>query len=197
MIQIKKTILTLVALLAVTTGAWADGIVCTASDLGKVLCTDGSIYENVSAATTAGKEAAAMIAYVDETNKNGLALALTDEDGMTWDNSSPSNKGKTAPEICSALNTSKAVTGGTWKLPSKEEWKQMFSANGGNEESYTGLNTALGNAGGTALKEGDDYWSSSEVDDYDAWLVNLSDGNASWNTDGKHYGRCIRACLAF
>lgn len=195
--EIKKLMITLVALLALTTGAWADGIVCTASDLGKVLCTDGSIYENVSAATTAGKEAVAMIAYVDETNKNGLALALTDEDGMTWDNSSPSNKGKTAPEICSALNTSKAVTGGTWKLPSKGEWQQMFSANGGNEESYTGLKTAIGNAGGTALVEGDDYWSSSEVDDWDAWLVNLADGNASWDTYGKHYSRCIRACLAF
>lgn len=195
--DIKKLMITLVALLALTTGAWADGIVCTASDLGKVLCTDGSIYENVSAATTAGKEAVAMIAYVDETNKNGLALALTDEDGMTWDNSSPSNKGKTAPEICSALNTSKAVTGGTWKLPSKGEWQQMFSANGGNEESYTGLKTAIGNAGGTALVEGDDYWSSSEVDDWDAWLVNLADGNASWDTYGKHYSRCIRACLAF
>ena len=74
--DIKKLMITLVALLAVTTGAWADGIVCTASDLGKVLCTDGSIYENVSAATNAGKTAAAVIAYVDETNKNGLALAL-------------------------------------------------------------------------------------------------------------------------
>ena len=194
--EIKKLMITLVALLAVTTGAWADGIACTASDLGKVLCTDGSIYENVSAATTAGKTAAAMIAYVDETNKNGLALALTDEDAMTWDNSAPSNKGKTAPELCSALNTSKAVTGGTWKLPSQDEWKQMFSANGGNEGSYSGLNTAIGNAGGTALLESEEYWSSSEVD-YDAWLVNLADGNASWGTEGKHYQRCVRACLAF
>ena len=189
--------MTLALLLTAVTGAWADGIVCTASDLGKVLCTDGSIYENVSAATTAGKEAAAMIAYVDETNKNGLALALTDEEGQTWDNSSPSNKGKTAPEICSALNTSKAVTGGTWKLPSQDEWKQMFSANGGKEGSYTGLKTAIGNAGGTALMENEDYWSSSEVDEWDAWLVNLSDGNASWSDYGKHYSRCIRACLAF
>ena len=52
----------LVLLMTAVTGAWADGIVCTASDLGKVLCTDGSIYENVSAATTAGKTAAAVIA---------------------------------------------------------------------------------------------------------------------------------------
>ena len=190
--------MTLALLLTAVTGAWADGIVCTASDLGKVLCTDGSIYENVSAATTAGKEAAAVIAYVDETNKNGLALALTDEEGIyTWDNSAPSNNGKTAPEICSALNTSKAVTGGTWKLPSQDEWKQMFSANGGNEGSYTGLNTAIGNAGGTALLESEDYWSSSEVDEGYAWLVNLADGNASWSDEGKHYSRQVRACLAF
>ena len=193
---LAKTLLTLALLLTAVTGAWADGIVCTASDLGKVLCTDGSIYENVSAATTAGKEAAAVIAYVDETNKNGLALALTDEGDYTWNNMSPSNKGKTAPEICSALNTSKAVTGGTWKLPSQDEWKQMFSANGGNEGSYTGLNTAIGNAGGTALQEYNDYWSSSEVYD-DAWLVNLANGNASWDTEGKHYNRMVRACLAF
>ena len=189
--------MTLALLFTAVTGAWADGIVCTASDLGKVLCTDGSIYENVSAASTAGKEAVAMIAYVDETNKNGLALALTDEAGTTWDNSSPSNGGKTAPEICSALNTSKAVTGGTWKLPSQDEWKQMFSANGGNEGSYTGLNTALGNAGGTALEENDEYWSSSEVDEGYAWLVELADGDASWTDYGKHYARCVRACLAF
>ena len=198
MLPIKKTILTLVALLAVTTGAWADGIVCTASDLGKVLCTDGSIYENVSAATTAGKTAEAVIAYVDETNKNGLALALTDIPYYyTWDNSGSFNEKKTATEICSALNTSKAVTGGTWKLPSQDEWKQMFSANGGNEESYSGLNTAIGNAGGTALKENDQYWSSSELDDSYAWLVNLAEGDANWLDEGKHYGRQVRACLAF
>ena len=190
--------MTLALLLTAVTGAWADGIVCTASDLGKVLCTDGSIYENVSAATTAGKEAAAVIAYVDETNKNGLALALTDEEGFyTWDNSAPSNNGKTAPEICSALNTSKAVTGGTWKLPSQDEWKQMFSANGGNEGSYTGLNTAIGNAGGTALLESEDYWSSTP-DEGHVFCVSIDNGNDIWQygyVDDDSY--CVRACLAF
>ena len=163
--------------------------------VGQIIGSDGNNYD-ANATLPDGVDKVAMIAYVS--GSNGLALALTDIPYFyTWDKSGSYNEKKTAPEICSALNTSKAVTGGTWKLPSKEEWKQMFSANGGNEESYSGLNTALGNAGGTALKEGDDYWSSSEVDDYDAWLVNLSDGNASWNTDGKHYGRCVRACLAF
>ena len=79
----------LVLLVAVVTGAWADGIVCTASDLGKVLCTDGSIYENVNAAKDAGKTAAAVIVYVDETNKKGLAIALADEGSMNWSTAVP------------------------------------------------------------------------------------------------------------
>ena len=161
--------------------------------VGQVIGSDGNNYD-ANATLPTGVEKVAMIAYVS--GSNGLALALTDEGDYTWDNSGPSNEHKTAPEICSALNTSKPVTGGTWKLPTKDEWNQMFSANGGSEDSYTGLNTALGNAGGTALTENDDYWSSSEFYD-DAWLVNLSNGNASWDTNGKHYNRCVRACLAF
>ena len=47
------------------------------------------------------------------------------------------------------------------------------------------------------MQENEQYWSSSEINEYDAWLVNLADGNASWDTEGKHYGRMVRACLAF
>ena len=172
----------------------AAGIVNPA--VGQVIGSDGNNYD-ANATLPDGVTKVAMIAYVS--GSNGLAIALADEGIYTWDNSSPSNKGKTAPEICSALNTSKAVTGGTWKLPSKDEWKQMFSANGGNEGSYTGLNNALAAAGGESSKlvEDDEYWSSSEVDDSYAWLVSLAEGNASWDEYGKHYNRCVRACLAF
>ena len=162
--------------------------------VGQIIGSDGNNYA-ANATLPDGVTKVAMIAYVS--GSNGLALALTDEGIYTWDNSSPSNNGKTAPEICSALNTSKPVTGGTWKLPSRDEWIQMFSANGGNEGSCTGLNTAIGNAGGTALQENEEYWSSSEVDEWDAWLMYLEDGNASWSDYGKHYSRCVRACLAF
>lgn len=163
--------------------------------VGQIIGSDGKNYD-ANATLPDGVDKVAMIAYVS--GSNGLALALTDIPYFyTWDKSGSYNEKKTAPEICSALNTSKAVTGGTWKLASQDEWKQMFSANGGNEESYTGLNTAIGNAGGTALQENEQYWSSSEINEYDAWLVNLADGNASWDTEGKHYGRMVRACLAF
>ena len=177
--------MTLALLITAVTGAWADGIVCTASDLGKVLCTDGSIYENVSAATTAGKTAVAVIAYVDETNKNGLAIALADEGTMNWSTAKSSCEGKTA------------ITGVKWCLPSQDQWKQMFKANGGNEDSYTGLNTTINTAGGTTLPESASYWSSSESDPgVKAFDVFLS-GSAWWGPGLESFEFQVRACLAF
>ena len=77
----KHRILILALLCAVAQGAWAqNGIYfCTASDKNRVVCTDGTIYDNVADATADGKTAAAMIIYIDEVNKKGLALALKDE----------------------------------------------------------------------------------------------------------------------
>ena len=174
----------LVLLVAVVTGAWADGIVCTASDKGKVLCTDGSIYENVSAATTAGKTAAAVIVYVDETNK-GLAIALADEGSMNWSTAKSTCEGKTA------------ITGVKWCLPSQDQWKQMFKANGGDDARYNGLNTTINTAGGTILQEWVSYWSSSEVNPgVDAYNVGLVDGSAYWGGGGEGIGKQVRACLA-
>ena len=175
----------LVLLAAVVTGAWADGIVCTARDLGKVLCTDGSIYENVSAATTAGKTAAAVIVYVDETSKKGLAIALADEGTMNWSTAKSTCEGKTA------------ITGAKWCLPSKEQWNQMFKANGGDDTSYTGLKTTITTAGGETLREDASYWSSSEdspgVKAFDVWLS----GSAWWGPGLESFEYQVRACLAF
>lgn len=56
----------------------------TTDDVGKILCSDGSLYASTSAATAAGKTPVAMVFYVGnagETNskhKHGLAIALTD-----------------------------------------------------------------------------------------------------------------------
>ena len=177
----------LVLLVAVVTGAWADGIVCTASDLGKVLCTDGSIYENVSAATTAGKTAAAVIVYVDETNKKGLAIALADEGSMNWSTAKSTCEGKTA------------ITGAKWCLPSQDQWEQMFYANGGTTAENTGLNTTITTAGGTPLQENATYWSSSEKSPgVSAWFVKLIYDIVGWgNGSEDNAGYQVRACLAF
>ena len=178
----------LVLLAAVVTGAWADGIVCTASDLGKVLCTDGSIYENVSAATTAGKTAAAVIVYVDETNKKGLAIALADEGSMNWSTAKSTCEGKTA------------ITGAKWCLPSQNQWEQMFQANGGNTTSSDGLITTITTAGGTTLlRENATYWSSSENSPgVNACTVVLIYDIVGWgNRSEDNVDVRVRACLAF
>ena len=119
--RLKNILCIFALLLTAVTGAWADdGIYCTASDVGRVVCTDGSIYDNVSAAKADGKTAVAMIAYLDTENNKGLALALADEsDWMAW---------STAISTCSAKTPT--VTGGTWKLATKDEWDLMISAAG-------------------------------------------------------------------
>ena len=176
----------LVLLAAVVTGAWADGIVCTARDLGKVLCTDGSIYENVSAATTAGKTAAAVIVYVDETSKKGLAIALADEGTMNWSTAKSTCEGKTA------------ITGVKWCLPSQNQWEQMFQANGGTTAENTVLNTTITTAGGKPLKENATYWSSSEKSPgVSACTVVLISDIVGWGNMTEDNAYQVRACLAF
>lgn len=74
----------------------------------------------------------------------------------------------------------------------------MFSANGDSESSYTGLNTAIVSAGGTALQEPAYYWSSSEGNqDFLACGVYLVNGNAGWHSGNKGSAYRVRACLAF
>ena len=102
----------------------------------------------------AGVTKVAMIAYVS--GSNGLAIALSDESTtMNW---------STATTTAAAHTP--VFTNGTWKLPSQDEWKNMFKAFGGNESSYNGLQTAITNAGGTALQHDKDYWSSTENANY-------------------------------
>ena len=151
--------------------------------VGQVIGSDGKNY--AAANVPSGVDKVAMIAYVS--GSNGLAIALADEGCMNWN---------------TALSTAAAHTpvfsNGTWKLPSQDEWKQMFSANGGNEESYDGLNTAITTAGGTAFQDGTvDYWSSSENDSDKASLAQFYYGYPLWFNDWKVNDQWVRACLAF
>ena len=161
----------------------------TADYVGSVVTTDCNVYAKVSE-IPAGKTAAAMIAYVSGTG-TGLAIALANEGEMDWNSAKSTCEGKTK------------IGGKSWKLPSEDEWKQMFSANGGNDGSYTGLNTAITTAGGTALQE-NEYWSSSEGGDWDsddgyygAYCVDFYAVSANWSTPSKGDSYRVRAVLAF
>jgi hypothetical protein len=157
------------------------------STVGMIVGSDGNAYavEDKDNLPT-GVTAVAMVAYKSATAGSSLAIALADEGSMNWATAKSTCEGKTA------------IGGNSWKLPSQDEWKQMFGANGGNNESYTGLNTAITTAGGTALQEDAvGYWSSSPYVEVDGWYVTLLDGGANWYVGNVVDVDRVRACLAF
>ena len=156
--------------------------------VGQVIGSDGKNYA-ADATLPSGVTAVAMIAYVgsetDDTDyTGGLAIALSDEGRMNWSTAKSTCEGKTA------------VTGAKWCLPSQNQWKAMFKANGGSESSYTGLNTAISTAGGTALQKSC-YWSSTEHGEVNAYYVYLFSGNAYFSNASKGIDYLVRAVLAF
>ena len=167
-----------------TQAAATPTLTLTSPTVGQVIGSDGKNYA-ANATLPTGVTKVAMIAYVS--GSNGLAIALADEGSLNWE---------TAKSTCEAKTP--AFTNGTWKLPTMDEWKQMFSANGGDNTEYTGLNTAITTAGGTTLQEDTIYWSSS-VANPDAYGVHLFDDgiNTHWYSVGENSNQRVRACLAF
>lgn len=156
------------------------------STVGMIVGTDGLAYavadkDNLPTGVTA----VAMVAYKSATAGSSLAIALADEGSMIWATAKSTCEGKTAIGVNS------------WKLPSQNEWKQMFSANGGSEYTYTGLNTAITTAGGTALQNSGYYWSSTPDGDGYARGMYLSGGDADWIKRDVNNVYRVRACLAF
>ena len=173
-------------------GGTGGGIAATTADVGKVIGTDGKIYRNAAAATSAGTVATAMIAYVgsqtgDATYNHGLAIALDDEDGMM--------NYESAVSTCTRKDK---YAGALWCVPNNDQWKHMIMTNGGDEESITGLNAAITAAGGTALQEYY-YWSSTVTMGTMRSIV-LIDGweeSVAFNRIPGSYQISLRACLVF
>ena len=164
----------------------------TDEDKGKIVGADGIIYATKADAEAAGTTAVAMIAYVgsgtDNANyQHGLAIALSDEGKMNWSTAKSTCEGKTA------------VSNAAWLLPSQNQWKAMFKANGGNDASCAGLDGALAAAGDNSskLQNNNNYWSSTLVTEGRAYEVYLWNGAANW--DGRSVGTAysVRAVLAF
>ena len=158
----------------------------TSPTVGQVIGSDGKNYP--AASVPSGVTKVAMIAYVS--GSNGLAIALADESGsMNW---------ATAKSTCEAKTP--AFTGGTWKLPSLDEWKNMLTYDG---DSYwnNNLKTALSTAGGNSLQEWMYYWSSTDYvsDNTQACDVEFQGGYANFSNQSKTYtsGMLVRAVLAF
>lgn len=185
----------------------------TSDYVGSVITTDGNVYATVSDATAASETAVAMIAYVGNESDctHGLAIALEDmsTNTLTWNNSGENNDSKTAAEWCSAWNTSKAVTGGIWRLPTAYDWQRMFidcgststyvaslnNSHDGMEFNCNGFNSKLSTAGGTPFSLANRYWSSTNFGSEDSWNYYFGDSKFRWSSVTSP--QCVRAVLAF
>ena len=140
--------------------------------VGQVIGDDGKNYDYAS--LPGGVTAVAKICYVS--GSKCLALALADEGQMIW---------STAISTCAAHTP--AITGGTWKLPSMDEWNNMITAAGG----YAALRD------GSNLQEGF-YWSSTYDYSNFAWRYCFGGKfEGDWYSGTLDIDNRVRACLVF
>ncbi len=161
--------------------------------VGKVIGANGTIYTNATAAIADNTTAVAMIAFLN--GDHGLAIAMADENNGNWLLWNPAM-------TAAAAHTPK-FSGCTWKIPTNEEWKQMFKPRSGYEGQYQYdvLNQAIYDAGGTRLKSNETYWTSTEGQNstvftmgFNADGINISHGSRSGKEVG---GTCARSVLKF
>ena len=158
--------------------------------VGEIVGRDGKAY----AASDKDKMSAidvppvAMVAYKSETAGSSLAIALEDvsSNKLSWDNTGGNNSSKTAAEWCSEWNTSKPITGGTWQLPSKDQWNNMINGLGGANSLQTKVDLAS-----------DDYWSSTEHESNPSDAYRYNFGLNGWYQANRNSPSYVRACLAF
>ena len=139
--------------------------------VGRVVAANGKMYASVESAANAGTTAVAVIAQVDKHVgwEDCVAIAISDESGMMiW---------SAANSACE--NKTPKINGATWTLPTVEYWQQMFAANGGNENSCTGLNATITKAGGTPLRTDWYYWTDTDGTNNDSKRKILLESNGT------------------
>jgi hypothetical protein len=169
----------------------------TGSHLGWLVGSDGKAYEQTKGYLPIGVTAVAMIAYVGNGSDctNGLAIQL---------NASPETKNwNDAKTYASGLT---AVPGGTWRLPSMDDWQNMFvgCAKSGDAGVSDIMNPIAGfkeKIGATGITwKSSNYWSSTDSGSY-AWDVDVnldgSNAKAIFYEEETFMPYRVLGCLAF
>ena len=168
--MMKRKLLSIFALLCLTvSGAWADNVICTPDDIGKLLGSDGKVYATAdlvpSDVTVSG-----MIACVNTTEKWGLVIGPSDVNWNSTEGSGLSNINQ-AFSACSGYNRPRpsAATSG-WRLPSQGDFENMIGANGclsaDNLRQLKGrqANSCASDAHGIwGMQTDDGYWSGTQT----------------------------------
>ena len=168
----------------------------TEREIGMLMCQDGHIHEDGDVTCT--KPRVAMLAYVgNESNcAHGLAIALWDAGNGDWEK---------AVSGAETWNNDYSVAGGTWRLPSTDDWQYMFIGCGGTTPYISKLTQGVKvdaqglinklTAAGYSAPSTNCYWSSTEnsKDEAKAWEFITN----KFYHFSKTYEDCIRYCLAF
>ena len=168
------------------------------STVGMIVGSDGKAYavEDKDNLPT-GVTAVAMVAY--KSGSNGLAIQLNESpEKMNWADAKTNAEGLTA------------VSGGTWRLPSKDDWQNMFVGcavsgdatvpDANNEmDPIAGFKAKIAATGITWKSS--NYWSSTESSSPLAWFVRvkLDDGDAvaAFSGSPTFLTMAVLGCLAF
>ena len=164
--------------------------------VGQVIGSDGKNYA-ADATLPTGVTKVAMIAYVN--GSNGLAIQL---------NSIPESKEwEEAKTYAEGLNTSTPIAGCTWRLPSKEDWQNMFlgcAVSGDASSAKYMMDPIAGfkaKIAATGITWQSYYYWSSTASGSDAWGVRVGlDGSfayAYFDEDGTSSQYYVLGCLAF
>ena len=164
-------------------------------DIGKIIGSDGRIY-NAGDDKPAGVDFIAMIAYIGNASDcaHGLAIALTDDADATF-TTAGENAANHTP-------TPTGLVGCTWRLPSKTDWENMFTAcakeGDGFDENWkiAGFIEKLNACGGN-LTTGNNYWTSTTSSGEYGYCIYVGGDTASIQSTDKINTLKARAVLAF
>ena len=161
----------------------------TVDDIGKVVDINGKIINSTTGA-------AAMIAYISSKG-HGLAIALTDDASDSF-----TDAGKKA-----AAHTPKVALG-TWKMPSRTDWENMFTACGVTNDGETsagnwtnkGFRDKLKACGADILTD-NTYWTGTDLGNGSAYVAIFSGTQAcscSFQPESKSESQLkVRAVFEF
>ena len=174
----------------------------TTDHIGKIIATNGLIYENASAATTAGTVAAGMIAYIraEPAFPHGLAIALNDD---TENNGSTSTFTFSNAETKAGAHTPTVVSG-TWRLPTQEDWVNMFTgckvdgdgATTENDRTINGFMSKLSSIG-AGINSSTYYWTDTPNGNAYAYNFYFSSTSCSLQSQSRDNHLNVRAVLDF
>lgn len=185
----------------------------TASDLGKIICADGSVYATVAAANAAGKEPVGFIGYVGSDTGNsqynhGIVFALENANSVGTDQLGYNE----ALEIAKTYKAAAMKFSTGWHIPSIQEWNHMFAAFGGHaygvptEVDENGNTDNNWDSGSTRQKMveagGEPFWERSNFaakttfkGEEGYWVYVFAEKFWAWrNVD---YPRAVRLCFIF